>query len=294
MNTAQVSIELVLAGILALCAFVLPFWRGTDISQDLLRTDTLIIVLGGAYLFGVIFDKLADFLLNPFEHYLRLQEANRNLNKGSKALDPFPQDKLEFKLRAANDGRLEWMNSLKSRIRTSRELAVLGLPASLGFVIYEGFGGDCSTNGGTACSVPWIYIFIGLNIAVFLFAIWREWTADEEHAGRQAPEAPGRSGRIRTQDLSHDSDRRKEQMQQSRRQLRAEARLYYLMVINSVIAIIVVAILRPEHSWFLLFGAGALIFSLFSFWTWHRITRTYIRFVARARDDRAAGEASNA
>jgi hypothetical protein len=293
MNTAQVSIELVLAGILALCAFVLPFWRGADISQNFLQTDALIVVLGGAYLFGVVFDKLADFLLSPFEHYLRLQEANSNLSKGSTAKDPFPQDRLEFKLREANDGRLEWMNALKSRIRTSRELAVLGLPASLGFVIYEGFSRNCATNGGTVCSMPWIYIFVALNIAVFLLAIWREQATDEQHTAVQAnaeQPTPGRRDKIRTQELSHDTKQRRDQMRQSRKQLRAEAWLYYLMVINSAVAIAVVAALDPEQSWILLFGTGALIFSLLSFWTWHRITRTYIRFVSRARSERSGKE----
>jgi hypothetical protein len=291
MNTAQVSIELVLAGILALCAFVLPFWRGADISQDFLQTDALIVLLGSAYLFGVVFDKLGDFLLSPFEHYLRLQEAHRRLTKGSQAKDPFPQDRLEFKLRAANDGRLDWMNALKSRIRTSRELAVLGLPASLGFVIYEGFGKDCALNGDLFCSTPWIYAFVGLNIAIFLIAIWREWAADEEPAGLQGRETPRKRDRIRTQELSHNSKQRSNQMQRSREQLRADSLLYYLMVINSAIAIAVAAAFKPEYSWILLFGAGAVIFSLLSFWTWHRITRTYIRFVSRARDERSGDEA---
>jgi hypothetical protein len=299
MNTAQVSIELVLAGILALCAFVLPFWRGADISQDLLQTDILILVLGGAYLFGVVFDKLADFLLSPFEHYLRLQEANRRLNRGSRSKDPFPQDKLEFKLRKANDGRLDWMNSLKSRIRTSREVAVLGLPASLGFVIYEGVTRDCAINGGPDCSRSWIYMFVGLNIVIFLVGIWREWGADEESSA-QPTKAPsplfgsGKGGRIHTRGLSHDSEQRRDQMRRSREQLRAESQLYYLLVINSAIAMAVVAVFSAEHSWIPLFGAGALIFSLLSFWTWHRITRTYIHFVSKARGERSGNEAPDA
>ena len=80
MNTAQVSIELILAGILALCAFVLPFWKGESISPQLLQSEALIGFLGLAYLLGVVFDKLADTMLTPAEHYLRIKQGAKFLD----------------------------------------------------------------------------------------------------------------------------------------------------------------------------------------------------------------------
>lgn len=71
MKTAQVSAELVLAGLLGFYAFVLPFFPGAELNSDLLQNEALVGVLGLAYLLGVIFDKLAEPLLNPGEHYFR-------------------------------------------------------------------------------------------------------------------------------------------------------------------------------------------------------------------------------
>ena len=89
MNTARVSVELVLAGILGLCVFVLPFFPGADLRSDLPQNEALIGVLGLAYL-------------------------------------------------REKDWRLDWMNTLKSRIHTSRELTKPGLPATLGIVLQLG------------------------------------------------------------------------------------------------------------------------------------------------------------
>jgi hypothetical protein len=285
MNTAQVSIELVLAGILALCAFVLPFWRGTDISQDLLQTDALIGVLGIAYLFGVVFDKLADTILSPMEDYLRLRQADKML-KGAKSSvkDAFPQNKLEFHLRTAKDGRLDWMNSLKSRIRTSREVAVLGLPASLGIAVYAGFTKGCATSVSQACSAQWIYIFVIFNLLLMAAAAWRESKAPEEDS------TVPNTRIIKTHDLNLDPKLRTEQMQQAEQKMRADSAVYYLMGVNSIIAIAIVVALKPENSWIALFGAGGLIISLLSLWTCLRITRTYMKFVARESPERPERE----
>ena len=314
MNTAQVSIELVLAGILALCAFVLPFWRGADLSQNLLQADMFVALLGIAYLFGVVFDKLADLMLSPMEHYLRLQEASRYLddNPDFTGKDPFPQDKFEVRLRAAQDGRLDWMNSLRSRIRTSREVAVLGLPASLGIVAYGELARACPTNDGATCPANWMYAFIVLNILFFLAAILREefssrktdrskqpstvtnLNVPKEKTTAEIPETSSQNQplsaarkRMKTHELSRSESVREGEMKQASRQMRAEAMPYSLIVVNSAIALASAAALGPDRSWILLFGAGTLMFSLLALWAWYRITRTYIRFLARAGRERS-------
>ena len=60
MKTVEVAIEHVLAGVLALCAFVLPLFGGLNINPQFLQTGALIGVLGIAYLFGVVFDKVHE------------------------------------------------------------------------------------------------------------------------------------------------------------------------------------------------------------------------------------------
>ena len=58
MKTAEVAIEHVLAGLLAICAFILPFVPRT---HDLKIDNTEIVgVLGLAYMIGVVFDRVAE------------------------------------------------------------------------------------------------------------------------------------------------------------------------------------------------------------------------------------------
>jgi hypothetical protein len=141
MNTAEVAIEHVLAGILALCAFALPFVSRPQLSGRLSQNAFIVAALGAAYLFGVVFDRLADTILGPMEHWLRLgiarQAATRKQSNSEGPIsDPFPQDQLEFNLRGEEDARVQWMDSLRGRIRTSRALCVLGTPAALGIAVF--------------------------------------------------------------------------------------------------------------------------------------------------------------
>jgi hypothetical protein len=139
LNTAQVSIEYVLTGLLALCAFVLPFVPKLPSNWDQSLSTSLVGVLGVAYLLGVVFDRAADSILSPLEQYIRLRLASNKILDHRPWLgnDPFPQDALEFRLRHEKDGRLEWMEALRGRIRTIRALVVLGPPAAIGMTIYE-------------------------------------------------------------------------------------------------------------------------------------------------------------
>jgi hypothetical protein len=267
MNTAQVSIELVLAGILGLCAFVLPFFPGADFNTNLLQNEALIGVLGLAYLLGVIFDKLADTILHPMEHILRLRQADEYLSDhpGFEGEDPYPQNKLEFNLRKSKDGRLDWMNSLKSRIRTSRELAVLSLPAAMGIVIH-------------LSAVPqWIYVPVALNLLAFILAVFLESvTADEDEKTTR-----WRIKRRKTHHLSRDASARKDELRNALGQARKVSIPYYLLIAVPVCTIGVTALRNPENTQIPLIGAGGLILSMLALWTCLTITVTYIRFVAR-------------
>ena len=262
MNTAQVSVELILAGILALCAFALPFSGGTDFQQTL-TADNMIFVaaLGAAYLFGVVFDKLADVLLSPFEKYKRLQRADEYLSKHPKYKgDPFPQNKLEFRLKKAKDGRLDSMDSLKSRIRTSRELAVFGLPATAGIVTYlQGLSG-CNT---PICENNGQYWFIGINLLLMVL------TTLLTNRNKDI---------IRTEDLSQDAKTRGTQMNLAKKQMLTHPWPYYFILINSMVAIVVNV---QAGTSFGVLGLGGAFITLLGFWSWSTITQTYLKFVAR-------------
>lgn len=267
MNTAQVSIELVLAGILALCAFVLPFFPDADLGSDLLTSEALVGVLGLAYLLGVVFDKLADTMLHPAEHLLRLRQADEYLHDhpGFKRADAYPQNKLEFNLRKAKDGRLDWMNSLKSRIRTSRELAVLGLPAAMGIVIH------------LSAAPQWIYITILLNFFLFMITVWIESNSVDQPSQKSR----WRLKRTRTHDLSKNAGERKSELKRAEVQAHKTSIPYYLLIVVSTGTIGILAVLNPENRQLPIIGAGGFILSMLALWTCLTITRTYIRFVAR-------------
>lgn len=277
MNTAQVSIELILAGILALCAFVLPFWKGQNINPELLQSEALIGFLGLAYLLGVVFDKLADTMLTPAEHFLRIKQGAKFLDdhKNFKGKDPFPQNDLEFSLKKAKDGRLEWMDSLKSRIRTSRELAVLGLPAVMGMTIYMGATKTCELNQ-SACAAWWMYLPVALNLLLFIVMIWLESrTSDEDSL------ASKNLSKLKTHQLSLDRKTREMQLQQAKRQTHITSVPYYLLVANSIITTGVVAVFNFDNQIIVLIAIGGTIISLLALWSCLRITRTYLKFVAR-------------
>jgi hypothetical protein len=88
--------------------------------------------------------------------------------------------------------------------------------------------------------------------------------------------------RTKTHQLSRTASDRTDQMKQAASRMRAESVPYFLIVVNSVIAFAAAAALSPYPYWILLVGTGTLIFSLMALWAWYRITRTYIRFLARA------------
>ena len=266
MNTAQVSIELILAGILALCAFVLPFWTGSEINKDLLQANVLIIFLGVAYLFGVVFDKLADMILNPFEKFKRLEQADEYLtDHPNYKKDPYPQNILEFRLRKNKDGQLDWMDSLKSRIRTSRELAVLGLPATMGIAMYQSMARDCAI--AAACPSRWVYVFVAINVLLVIAAVLNSKNIDK---------MPN------THHLKADKKERTLQMAQARRQMYINSSVYFLVMLNSAIAIAFVAL---GNLGIAVFGLAGIFITLLGLWTWSTITRTYLKFIAREMPD---------
>ena len=262
MNTAQVSVELILAGILAICSFVLPFTAGPDFNRALTADNMIFIaVLGVAYLFGVVFDKLADVLLSPFEKYKRLERADEYLKKYPKYKeDPFPQNELEFRLRKEKDGRLDWMDSLKSRIRTSRELAVFGLPATAGIVVYLRVLADCKA---VICENGNQLWFVGINIALMIIAVL---------TSRRSKGIPD------TGSLVQNSTQRTSQMKLAQKKMLIQPWTYYLILLNSLTVII----LNTQNiTSIAIFGVGGTFITLLGFWSWNTITQTYLKFIAR-------------
>jgi len=283
MKTAEVALEYILAGLLALCAFVLPFSRQLRIDVSLgtngaLDTGAIVGVLGVAYLLGVVFDRAADTLLSPFEDELRIKMADKRLEEGKPCLDgdPFPQDVILYELREKGGGRLEWLHSLRSRIRTTRELAVLGLPAALGMAVHT-----LPYTVGTR-PLAWGYSAVAFNL--FLIVVSARVLQTKWH------ESP------KTYDIPKSAFWKVGALAQARKSKRIRGAFYALLLSSSVVGIVTARVaycMQSESSLLLswLVGVFGALVALLAFTAWRRITGTYMKFISRSLDDRLKREA---
>jgi hypothetical protein len=276
MKTAEVAIEHVLTGVLALCAFALPLLKLLDLNDIKFNSEALIGVLGLAYLFGVVFDKISDTLLSPFDQRLRLRLANKRLKDGKLSpisSDPFPQDVLEYMLRSEGGGRLDWINSLRSRIRTSRGLAVLGLPATLGITIHQVGPENCSRISQSLKDLlP--YLTIALNLFFIVVSLLLS-------TFYQIP---------RTSKLTTDEARRKKVMARARWPICIRASFYILIQATSVMAICFISHSQKRDDRYTVIAIVGIMSAVFALWVWHRITKTHMSFVSRRLDIRTVNK----
>ncbi len=260
MKTVEVAVEYVLVGLLALFAFALPFFPGA-LDPAWLSSEKLIGILGLAYLFGVVFDKIADTMLAPHEQCLRIAQACKNLKEGGgstgDSVDPFPQDRLENGVRSAGDGRLEWMDALRGRIRTTRGLAVFGLPAALGIVLYLG-----KTGQGAAYRLGMIIPVALLCLCIGSAVIFSAVSTSPKTGDFKEQDIMAASEAYRRQGLSF---------------------LVLMLFIAAMGGMVVVPLWSGRYELALVGIAGTAI-SLLSWWAWHGITRTYMRFLAMQTD----------
>jgi hypothetical protein len=272
MKTAEVAIEHVLTGVLALCAFILPLLNGAILTPEFLKSEVLVGVLGLAYLFGIVFDKVADTLLGPMEHRLRLCQAIKNLKKYKLHYDgdPFPQDALEFSLRGGDSGRVEWMDSLRSRIRTSRGLAVLGLPAAMGIAIYLSFIGSRGAAQSERGWLPYLPVLANFLVMFSHFLL--------SHHKRFKPI-------YKTKDLDFDETERMDQMKKDLKQMRRGTVFYGIVVITSATTLGVIALSPSAHYAFVSIWICGVAITVLSLCVWCRITRTYMEFLNNQLSD---------
>ena len=273
MKTAEVAIEHVLTGVLALCAFLLPLLSGLNLPLGgLQQSEALVGVLGLAYLFGVVFDKLADTVLSPIEQRLRLRLASGFLEKGGARYapdwtrqhlgDPFPQDVLEFSLRGEKNGRTDWIDSLRSRIRTSRGLAVLGLPAMMGLAIY--LTANQFPPPGSWQLQPKDAVILNLLLLFTSVLLVSEIKVLKP---------------IRTDKLADDQAGRDKQIRRATKLMFVSCSFYALMMINSLLTLTVIGARRSGLTPVVIVVVGVVMVS--PLWVWYHITGTHMSFIYR-------------
>ena len=132
MKATEVFVEQVIIGAVALLVAGLPFapelirsWPG-DGGNSVAQAIVLVLVVGAAYLLGIVLDRFIDTLLQRLDRQNRLRFAiSKFTSVPPDWKDPFPEG--EYRMAALQMGGAvaEWLNYLRSRIRLSRALAAL-------------------------------------------------------------------------------------------------------------------------------------------------------------------------
>jgi hypothetical protein len=129
MKTTEVFVEQVIIGVLLL--FTSALLISEDLFTSIVNLDLggTIMLLGGVYLLGIVYDRFADTLLQDLEQHHRLRFAFKQIKHKSEgeakppAEDPFPENELRIRIL---EGKLSDQASyLRSRIRLTRALTSL-------------------------------------------------------------------------------------------------------------------------------------------------------------------------
>lgn len=250
MNTAEVAIEHVIAGILAAVVIVLPFVEPKQFEL-LKETPAAIAFLGGAYLLGVVTDKVFDTILGGVENLIRRKECKKRRDRitspPAAAAEWFAQDMVEAAARRGADGGVQWMNHLRTRIRLTRTLAVLapliGIALARWLAPRWAHGDWVTPEEAPAWYVlllPTAILVVGLVVAVRL----PEWRYD---APEELP-------------------------------WRIAARPLLVIAVFALLLTFVTVGLLPQREVVAAVSAGWTVAAL-AFWAWRRLMRTYLKFL---------------
>lgn len=171
MNTAELYIEPILTGALMLALLALPF--APEIlelarSKELLTVGGVAlgaVLVGLAYFFGIVVDRLIDTCLQPLERHNRLRFALSSIDikdgdadkkedreaawdGRSRRGDLFPEDAHRWRVYAEADKIAESADYVRTRMRLARTLAFL-LPG----LIFAGVLGAIRLKWATACAI---------------------------------------------------------------------------------------------------------------------------------------------
>jgi len=191
MNATELIVELVLTGILALAALLLPVLASVHVQPEL-TAETIALWIAIGFLLGVVIDRCADSLLGRWEGFIRCRYANapevetvRAILVGtSEVKDVFPEGWMRVKMMSkGTDGIVKWMDQSRVRIRIARIVAVLvpaltvsslaALDSCSGTALTFG-PGWCATVTGDAWPIAFYVPVIHLVFLILCF-VCAEW-----------------------------------------------------------------------------------------------------------------------
>jgi hypothetical protein len=258
-NTTEIFVEQVLIGVLVLLIAALPFVSAIppDLPDAFKIIGTAIGVVGVAYLLGIPFDRFADSLTSSLEKRIRLKLCLKRPLPGSE--DPFPEDLLKIAVLQAESGTVAWAEYLRSRMRLTRAVAVfapgLTLSAMLATWPAPVHGWQVSSAQGWA-----VIGTLGMMSVIYAIAFLSALRAEKDLP--------------RTSSLW---DRDPEQRTSTSFAWKSDPVPWMLL---PFIAIGVVLAMNTRSELCTLIGVVGLLTTLLTGWSWARITKTYMTFLA--------------
>lgn len=132
MKTTEIFVEQVLIGLMVLFAagaLVHPPLVETILKMDDLTA--LAAVVAAAYLVGIVWDRIADTILEGLERHNRLSIALDECESGVPYIgDPFPENRYRMRL-FSSEAALDYAHYLRIRMRLTRSLATLAPALSI-------------------------------------------------------------------------------------------------------------------------------------------------------------------
>jgi hypothetical protein len=167
MNATELIVELVLTGILALAALLLPILASMNFQPEL-TAETVALWIAAGFLIGVVVDRCADSILERWEGFVRckyayteaVSTARAALVAGRSLEDAFPEGWMRVRMMSkGSEGVVKWLEQSRVRIRIARTVAVL-VPAMTASVLAAmDICADCSGKVRpelcAAASGPW-------------------------------------------------------------------------------------------------------------------------------------------
>jgi hypothetical protein len=286
-NTTELFAEQVLAGLLVMLTGGLVFyWQLRDVYRTHMGSADYLeqivaggFILGAAYLIGMVYDRVADTLLQDLESHGRLQFAFRpsrvnpyKVNDlGVPTQDPFEDGKYRM-LVLANPQATEHYEYLRSRIRLTRALTVAIPGLMMALLLAMDWGRASRWWGWLALTIPLVYLAI-----LILKLLLKRW--------KRLPRPP------KTYELDQLSnyyiDRTRLLPKRCDGKKRAMWALFYdevwigLLLLFGFASLLIVSTRSYVRFWI---PAAGLLLTLLVGWVWWRISFTFYAFLRDYND----------
>ena len=234
--------------------------RSAPAPDTLGAIGSAIGAVGVAYLLGIPFDRFADSVFSSLETRNRLTFSVKHPVPGSE--DPFPEDLLKIAVRQASSGTVAWLEYLRSRMRLTRAGAVFapGLTLSAMIAVWP----KSEPSWDLSSAPRWVVIgTLGLSCVIYATAFLCALRAEDDLP--------------RTDDSP---EKIAEQQADAKFTWKSDPIPWMLLLF---VAVGVILSLVSKSGLCTLVGVAGLLITLLAGWSWWRITKTYMTFLADFR-----------